>query len=324
VAPSHLFVIGCARSGTTPLVRLLAAHQNVALGMERYKFVLREMRRTRNPELLTPDLFERDRFLDFRPTDTNLIPPSFERFYQRIEERFDRGTVSVVGDKILPTDPFVVESLAERYPDARFVFIYRGLLRVASSFDVRAADPDDAWPARNDHEMALRQWSEAFDAADVLVTRLGAQRLFVIHPDALYEPDGRVCRALFGFLDLDVTEPVAENFAVLSQKWRQRQEKPLAVDAATQRSLLERVDERQLDRYRRRVDQQLPRDRSRIGAWDRRRAERATAAFEFEAAVRAGILAERGSQDEARVEGLRLDTKADTKAEAKAARAQLG
>ena len=63
-----LIVTGVARSGTTALGELLNAHPLVGLGIERFKFqFLRE-------DNFSADLFTRERFFDFRPEDTNLIP----------------------------------------------------------------------------------------------------------------------------------------------------------------------------------------------------------------------------------------------------------
>jgi hypothetical protein len=277
---SHFFVLGCERSGTTPLVRLLAAHPSVALGMERYKYILRDMRKNHDPDLLTLEHFERERFLDFRPTDTNLIPPNFGEFYRRIEWRFDHGTITMAGDKILPPDTFTTLAVADAFPDARFIFIFRDLLRVASSFDVRAQDPDDqAWPARNDHEVAYRHWVESFEATDALVDKIGCERVFVVRPRKLYARDAKACAAMFAFLGLEVTPEVATAFADLSGKWHNRQEKALVIDAAVQRSLLERIDQSQLRRYQRRVEIQAAPTTGWAGPWHRRRLARSNQTF---------------------------------------------
>ncbi len=300
----HVFVIGCERSGTTPLVRLLGAHPNIALGMERYKFILREMRTQRSPELLTPAHFERDRFLDFRPTDTNLVPPRFAEFYARIEQRFDAGTITWAGDKVLPPDTFTTLALANHFPGARFVFTFRDLLRVASSFDVRAQDPEDPdWPARNDHEIAYRHWVEALDATDALVAKVGVERVFLVRPRRLYQRNGEMYRAMFAFLGLDTDPSVDAQFEGLCAKWHGRQEKPLVLDEPTQRSLLARIDQAQLRRYHDRAEDQLV----AADAGDRRHRRahaRKVADFESAAIAHAAEVAERRRQTRHRTKAL--------------------
>jgi hypothetical protein len=267
VSRTHLFVIGCERSGTTPLIRLLGSHPNTAMGMERYKFVLRRVRKAGQPELFSPELFEGERFLDFRETDTNLRPPSFDRHYARIERRFRLGEVEVVGDKLLPPDGYATLAVASQFPDARFIFIYRDLLHVASSFNRRARDPDDTrWPARNDHLVALEHWNESFAAADWLAAEIGCERLFVVRPEVLYQPDARLCEAMFDFIGLGMHEAVSENFQRLHDKWHDRQVKSLALDDVEQADLLARLDRSVLDRYDRRVHDQM----LEVTGWRRR------------------------------------------------------
>ena len=77
VRPGYLFATGCERSGTTILTRLLQSHPGISIGMERYKYLLRGVRTRRVTRRLCPSHFEPGRFFDFRPTDTNIIPPSF-------------------------------------------------------------------------------------------------------------------------------------------------------------------------------------------------------------------------------------------------------
>ncbi len=236
-------------------MRLLGAHVQMAMGMDRFKYLLRDVRRQRDPALFTPALFEPERFLDFRATDTNSLPPKFDRHYARIHARLDAGTITHAGDKLVPTDLFTLLAVAEQFPGARYVFVYRDVTRVANSFEVRARNPDDlAWPGEHGQRMACRQWAESFDLADSLIAAAGVDRVFPVHSNVLYHPDGRLRDALFDFLGLDVSEGVRETFERLSREWSQRQAVPEILDSATQRAVEERTDRRQVARYQRWVE----------------------------------------------------------------------
>jgi len=161
VQPRYCFVVGCQRSGTTVLARLLHSHISVVIGMERYKYLLNRSRAGGDDEGYGPPLFEPDRFFDFRPTDTNIRPPKYDKHYKMARRKFDEQWLRVVGDKIMPSlmdapsagtagrSPglsgatgeigftSVLVSIMERFPDPKFVFIYRDIGAVAGSFSRR-------------------------------------------------------------------------------------------------------------------------------------------------------------------------------------------
>ncbi len=82
--------------------------------MERYKYVLREMRQRQDPDLFTPALFEPERFLDFRPTDTNPVPPRFDEHYAPIRARLAAGSITQIGDKLVPIGLFNIRAVAHQ------------------------------------------------------------------------------------------------------------------------------------------------------------------------------------------------------------------
>jgi hypothetical protein len=70
--------------------------------------------------------------------------------------------VEYTGDKVMP-DPPVIRAIEARLPSPKFIFIYRHLLHVASSYAARSRNPDDSnWPATRDHKVAVECWREAF------------------------------------------------------------------------------------------------------------------------------------------------------------------
>jgi Sulfotransferase family len=146
-----LFVAGCPRSGTSVLTRVLVAHPDIALGMERYN--LRIAKR-----LLRPEDFDARRFFDIQPGDTWY--KSFERLklhYDKMRPKYEEA--KYVGDKYPGAYEHYV-SLVEHFPDVRFIFIVRNIFDVALSFEGRRARGDN-WPADGGTEYAVARWNAA-------------------------------------------------------------------------------------------------------------------------------------------------------------------
>jgi hypothetical protein len=253
----YCFALGCDRSGTTALIRLLTAHDAIVMGMERYKYILTDA----DSSEFGPALFETDRFLDFREGDTN-ITPSVERFrkhYAIAEERLVTGDVRWIGDKVMAR-PRIAQMIHERFPSPRYIFIYRDLLRVASSFVVRARNPKDTkWPESVSHETALDRWNQAFDVADLLIQDAGADNIFCVRYERLFDGELNTCDALFGFLELDVTPEVAHQFTKATAHWDEHEAKPVELTELQRDYLLERLDHAKLARFDALFNEQLAR-----------------------------------------------------------------
>jgi len=150
----YLFVCGCQRSGTTVAAQLLSIHPQIALGIERYKY-----RSLPGKFDVTPDFFTPERFLDFRPEDTNITPDADDRqarHYSAIRERI--GQATVIGDKN-PDYYVVLPELVEQFPECKILFLLRDPVRVASSWNVRAQLGRKNWPETNDYRMATNCWN---------------------------------------------------------------------------------------------------------------------------------------------------------------------
>lgn len=206
--PDILLVSGLGRSGTTALTRILTAHGEIALGMERYKYLW-----TRTDDLAdrADGLFTRERFFDFSDGLTNTYPGkgAWAEYYAPIEEKFDR--VRYVGDKMTTVRP---RRIHRHLPDAHFVFIVRDVHDVAASWDVRARNPQDkGWSARADAETAVRKWDAALGPMLWAVRNHPAQMHLVDYERFFSDPEGRSLQALLGRLGLERDASCDEEFA---------------------------------------------------------------------------------------------------------------
>ncbi len=252
----YCFVFGCPRSGTTAVARLLQSHPRIVMGMERYKFLLS---RRRDRSGFGPALFEQDRFFDFRERDTNVNPDlgHFKGHYVKARRRFENGTVEYIGDKVMPEEP-VVRTIEAHFPSPKFIFIYRDLLHVASSFAARARNPEDRnWPVAEDHKAAVKRWQEAFSTADGLISRVGCDDVFVMKYERLFSRDIRVCELLFRFLGLRVSPSVRRTYEARTADWEERRAKPLMLSPAEAEFVRRGFDRDLVNRFDRRFEEQL-------------------------------------------------------------------
>lgn len=227
---TYAFLVGCSRSGTSALVRLVNASEHAAVGLERYKHRRLE---------IAPEDFSRDRFFEFRSQDTNVTPSGARRWaelYRTLEGRWDAGTVSLTGDKVGPS-PAVAAHLEDSFDHPKFVFIYRDLERVASSFTARALNPRDTrWPSHRRHKHALLDWHAGFEAAALLLT-IARDRVFVVRYETLFSGDLDCARALFRFLALPWTDEMQRSFVERTADWERYSSKPLQLSKGARRYL---------------------------------------------------------------------------------------
>lgn len=181
----------------------------MAIGRERYGKRLRLHKR------LTPDLFEKARFLqDYHADDGHqkkLLP-----LYATLEKRYDNCTH--IGDKI-PNLFLHLDVIAQDFPDAKIMFLLRDIKDVANSHEARRTrtlnNPKSKWPLWRDARNAVKEWNEGLQAMINLGDKLDH---YIVDYDRLYTDD-ILLDEVANFLDIEPTQ------AMLSY-WR---------DAATSR-----------------------------------------------------------------------------------------
>lgn len=192
-----VLVTGVARSGTTALAELLNAHEEVCIGMERFKF---QFLRQGN---FSGSLFDRARFFRFDEEDTNLVPaarPQWQPLYDQIAQKWDAARV--IGDKVPDMLPVLPAFLAAN-PDFRCVCILRSLKGVALSWQARAADKRDSWPAGRGFELACESWQDQMrDLQALMASRSAKGRVLLVDYDRMGQPGNRSAEAILAFLGL--------------------------------------------------------------------------------------------------------------------------
>ena len=166
----YLFVCGCPRSGTTALTRLLSAHEDIALGIERFGHLVSAKRFK-----LSPKHFEKDRFFHVKRGDTfyqSLKEVAGGNYYNELAEKYD--SCMWVGDK-RPDLYMSYSQLQSAFPNAVVLFIFRNIFDVAQSYKARALNAEDDWPEGKGVMSAISDWNDSLNMT------LAAQQTMTIH-----------------------------------------------------------------------------------------------------------------------------------------------
>jgi len=151
-----LFICGVGRSGTTALCEVLNLHEKVVLGIERYKYRMIGASFPENPI----DLFDKRRFFDYQPEDTNVRMDSKEygAVYENAKSKFESAVY--VGDKT-PGLYKKLPALRAGFPGCKVIYIFRDPAKVAFSWHNRAAKGRENWPEKNGYEASILEWNRS-------------------------------------------------------------------------------------------------------------------------------------------------------------------
>ena len=200
----HLFITGCARSGTSAFAVTLGEHPKIAMGRERFAFRYTEDRH------FPPSLFEKERFCrQLVPGDSHhrKLRPYYKDLYEKIDGCLYRG--DKIPDMAQDDGP-----LLEFHERPRVIYMLRNIFDVAYSFNLRAADAREAgitngWPWDCDAMAAVRSWNLSLQQTLAMRDRLDLR--FVVFETAF--ADRRQLDGVLAWLGLEMEPLLAATFA---------------------------------------------------------------------------------------------------------------
>ena len=215
LAPSaqrYLFVVGCPRSGTTAMWRLLTGDPRVVLGNERYG-------NRWSAEELTPDLYRKDRFSRIEEGDT--FYDDLAAFHERYELMLDRYENAVfVGDKI-PMLFTRLDTIGTNFPGAKVILLLRNIFDVAASYERRARDTNDTtWSDDLRTSAAIERWNQSIQVAREHPASLDVQ--VVDYERFFFQPDQ--LERLYDGLGLDLPPNMPDEHGRIIARARQLEE----------------------------------------------------------------------------------------------------
>jgi hypothetical protein len=187
---TKLFIVGCPRSGTTILAKLLNIHPNISIGIERFNIRVTERK-------LSSSDFSKERFFDLQPGDTWYDSlDHFKSDYDRLRSKYD--VTNIFGDTF-PRGYNYIDHLSSVGSDVRFIFCFRDVFEVADSFErqkLLSLHWDNSW----DFRRAIEMWNKSISEAQRWISYLPV--LPIYHGDLLREP-AQIARKIAKFLDVD-------------------------------------------------------------------------------------------------------------------------
>lgn len=207
-----VFIVGCPRSGTTWLQRLLACHPRVRTGQESDLFdvyigpQLRAWRRERDPKssgrggVGLACYFKEEEFLTLlREYMLKLMEPMVGSL--RSGEIFVEKT---------PSHALFIQEIMELLPEARIIHILRDGRDVVSSLLTASKTWGETWAPRHAWG-AARMWVEHVKAVRQAANVLSKEQFFELRYEDLHASPPQALRNVSNFLGLEWDEKELEN-----------------------------------------------------------------------------------------------------------------
>ncbi len=237
----HLFIFGPPRSGTSALARLINSHERIGIGMERFKLIMNKQ----NIEQFKPELFEEKNLFDFTDGHTNKIPANdaaMERYYRDMQDKYP--DLVYVGDKV-PGSFRVADTIHQKFPKTKCVFIIRDIFETACSWQARAEREGDSWPATRTATHAVKPWNACISFFLSLRTQY-PDDFYMVDYHSFFDGDPEEFSALnrlCEFLDLPADASMREFFARSRRKYNDVvKNKERALDEETLQYINEHAD----------------------------------------------------------------------------------
>jgi hypothetical protein len=194
-----LFPIGCPRSGTTLLARLLNAHPAVLVTNETAVFLQLHENIVKSREGSPAGLpYGKEYNAVWADHLAGRATALIEAFYERVRAMERKSQLRYWGDKH-PHHSHCLPFIAELYPQARYVYLVRDPRDVACSIGRMASA---------DHAEVLRSWRDMADQYEAFVQGLGPDRVLTLRYEDLVEDDQGTARRVFDWLALDYAPEV--------------------------------------------------------------------------------------------------------------------
>lgn len=214
-----VFISGCDRSGTTALVRLLNSHNEICIGMERYKGLIRKEK----IHTLTQERFQYENFFNIKDEETNI---QWDYFYDPLKEKYNN--CSIVGDKV-PRYFQNFNHLKENFPQAKHIFLIRDPYEVASSWKVRAQDKSDVnWVSSNDVKRAVNIWNKSLESVYKEIKNNSVDVVIVSY-NKLFSGNELELKKITNHLNLDLTQELSKKFEETTSSWDKHSNKKLVI-----------------------------------------------------------------------------------------------
>ena len=222
-----IFLIGCGRSGTSILGSTIGAHPSIS-----YLNEPRNLWHRAYPEfdiwsghVTTPTLYADEEVH---------IPKRSEKLRRNFYEEQKRDRKSLFLEK-LPINAFRLKFINHVFPEARYLYIHRNGLEVASSIATRAEE--STWSGRNDikwkclkefahghhkdlllqseshFDRGLFEWRLSIELSEDFFSKMDESKFFALSYKTLIKNPLLQIARIFDFLELEYTEDFVKDLA---------------------------------------------------------------------------------------------------------------